>query len=265
MEPAAKNAPETNREVIAEFSQASQTLNASHEDQMTLVLDEYRSVVQTSGIGQLATAVDQPLHIPFLGKTLPTSPLSGEDFIRLACAYRQSRPNDSPSIYGYSEGKRHLRLEELLETFPIWSSDPTEGCHKVLSMLGGATIRLTDVHLMSRTAYAMRNAILDATSSTGETHAFYSTPRCGTAVPYHRDSGIQVIYQVTGEKRWFFDGGTDKTLLLRPGDFLIIPLARLHRAETEALYSIHLTVMLNPIAELAIMEVLTRGFLGLEV
>jgi hypothetical protein len=224
----------------------------------------YRECIDSSGIAAIVEKVQTPTHLPASGDFRLEQSILGCEFMDLVYQFRDSHPKDSPSLFAFADGKRHHDFRKLLDAKPSWSDDPRTGCHLSLASLGGCTIRLTDVHKMSLKIAILRKVIFETMKGKGETHAFYSTPNCGNAVPYHRDSGIQIIYQVCGRKKWFFDE-QHPLIDLNAGDFLIIPLAYIHRAETTDEYSIHLTFMLNPIPELAAIEALTRGFLGKEI
>ena len=223
------------------------------------LIEAYRGFLVSTGIPERLSKYTEPTHIrPQQGP--PTPPLTGEEFIRLASAYRNAGPHDSPSIYAYVDGRRCPAISNLLEGPLSWESDPRAQCHSVLASVGGATIRLTDAQKMAKRVYCFSEALFREVRGAGEVHAFYSTPASGRAIPSHRDSGIQVIYQISGEKDWYFDRSDDTNTRLVAGDFLVIPLARMHRAETTGTYSLHLTIMVNPIPELAVTEVIVRGF-----
>jgi len=187
-----------------------------------------------------------------------TTVLSGLDFINYADQLKYSQALDSPFLYVSTNGKRIQKTAYLFQKKHIWHDNPDKGVHKTLSEKFGLTLRLTDFHKLSNELDNLRKIIFEETSSSyGEAHTFYTTPNSGVAVPAHRDCGVQVIFQILGEKTWYFGKDEDETLVTKAGDLLIIPFAYWHRTQTYDNYSVHIAFMLDPLPEFVVMDLLT--------
>lgn len=180
---------------------------------------------------------------------------TGQQFLDHARRLREDRTIGSPGVYVFSEGYLCRGASELLSHPLKWTSDPQAECHKFLAGHGKFTIRLTRIHELSERVDSLRSSVDAFCGGSSAVNAYYSPPGSGRAIPPHRDPGVQVIFQLDGEKLWHLP--TEKrTLILTKGDILVLPLAMEHCAETVESYSLHLTMMVNPIPELRVLEFL---------
>lgn len=213
----------------------------------------FRSVLNSIELGRVVRQAKEPVLIR---TALPAvGVMSGADFMRGVHDFRDKTILNEPGVFVFSKGKRIRNVGTVIGEGLNWADDPTKGCHSTLAPWGGLTFRLTNVHLFHNTVSDLRDAIMEVTSGMGGINAYYSTPHSGAAIPFHKDPGIQIIVQLKGKKIWYFDE-KDLGLCLEEGDILIIPLVMRHRAEAKEFYSLHLTMMLNPIPELRILDML---------